>query len=69
MLNDEKITKEFASALFEEGVFAVGFSYPVVPLGTARIRIQISAAHSKKQLDTALAALTNVRNKLKIISG
>lgn len=68
MLNDEKITNEFAKALYKKSVFAVGFTYPVVPLGSARIRIQISAAHTRKHLDTALAALTNIGKKLKIIS-
>lgn len=67
MFEDEKTTKRFAKALYENGIFAVGFTYPVVPLGAARIRIQISATHTKKQLDAALSVFRKVGNKLGIL--
>jgi glycine C-acetyltransferase len=56
MLGDAALANRFASAMLNEGVFVVGFSYPVVPMGKARIRTQISAAHSRDDLDQALAA-------------
>jgi len=55
MLGDEKRTVEMASMVNKRGIFAVGFSYPVVPKGEARIRVQISAAHTTNQLDKAIA--------------
>ena len=54
----------FADMLLDEGVYAVGFFYPVVPKGKARIRTQISAAHSKRDLDTAIYAFIKVGKKL-----
>lgn len=60
MIGDEKKTVEMADRLNEQGIFVVGFSYPVVPRGEARIRVQISAAHSREQLDRAVEAFTRV---------
>jgi glycine C-acetyltransferase len=53
-----------ADALLDEGVYVIGFSYPVVPMGKARIRTQVSAAHSRADLERAVAAFTKVRDQL-----
>lgn len=68
MLGDAKLTKQFASLMLEEGIYVIGFSYPVVPQGLARIRTQISAAHRKEDLDLAISAFERVGKKLKVIS-
>lgn len=68
MLGDAKLAQEFAARLLDQGVYAIGFSYPVVPEGQARIRCQISAAHTHDQLDRAIAAFTVVAKGLKVIS-
>jgi glycine C-acetyltransferase len=67
MLYDEKLAHQMASALLEKGIYVIGFSYPVVPKGLARIRVQISAAHDKDQLDQAIAAFGQVGKELGII--
>ncbi|KKU76448.1 MAG: 2-amino-3-ketobutyrate coenzyme A ligase [Parcubacteria group bacterium GW2011_GWA2_47_64] len=67
MTMDERKTMALADELFKEGVYVRGFAYPVVPKGKGRIRVQISAAHTKKQLDAALGALERAGRKLKII--
>jgi glycine C-acetyltransferase len=56
MLGDARLAKEMASALLADRVYVVGFSYPVVPKDMARIRVQVSAAHSREDLDLALEA-------------
>lgn len=61
MLYDAKVAQEFAGRMLEEGVYVVGFSYPVVPQGKARIRTQVSAGHSKEDLDFAIAAFAKVK--------
>ena len=66
MLYDEKLAQAMASELLAEGVYAIGFSYPVVPRGKARIRVQLSAAHSEENVDFALAAFARVRARLGI---
>jgi len=63
MLYNAKLAQDFARDLFEEGVYAVGFFFPVVPKGQARIRTQLSAAHEKHHLDTAIAAFRKVGAK------
>lgn len=68
MIGDEKLTTQMAAALFERGVYAVGFSYPVVPVGTARIRVQISAAHTKEDIDQAVMHFTEIGKEFGIIS-
>jgi len=60
MLGDAKVASLMADKLLAEGIYVTGFSFPVVPKGQARIRTQISAAHSKEQLDTAIAAFTRI---------
>jgi glycine C-acetyltransferase len=67
MIGEEKMTVEMARLLNERGIFVVGFSFPVVPRGEARIRVQVSAAHSKEQLDRAIDAFTEVGKKVGLI--
>jgi glycine C-acetyltransferase len=67
MLYDAALSQKFAEMLLEEGVYAVGFFYPVVPKGKARIRTQISAAHTKEHLDLATSAFIKVGRQLKVI--
>lgn len=64
MLYDAKLSQQFADRLLEEGVYAVGFFYPVVPKGEARIRVQLSAAHETEHLDKALAAFEKIGKEL-----
>ena len=68
MLYDAKLSQDFADRLLEEGIYVIGFFYPVVPKGQARIRVQLSAAHSREQLDQAIAAFTKVGRELGVIS-
>lgn len=68
MLYDAALSQKFADRLLEEGIYAIGFFYPVVPKDQARIRTQISAAHSKEDLDRAAAAFIKVGKELKVIS-
>lgn len=67
MLGDAKLAKEMADQLLNEGIYVVGFSYPVVPKGQARIRTQMSAAHERSHLDRALAAFEKIGRKLNVI--
>ncbi|WPU93868.1 glycine C-acetyltransferase [Mucilaginibacter sabulilitoris] len=67
MLYDAKLAQEFAAKMLEEGIYVIGFYYPVVPQGKARIRVQISAAHDIHHLDKAIAAFTKVGNELAVI--
>jgi glycine C-acetyltransferase len=67
MLGDAKIATEFAQRLLSHGVYVIGFSFPVVPHGKARIRTQMSAAHTTEQLDRAIAAFTSVGKELAIV--
>jgi glycine C-acetyltransferase len=67
MLGDASLAQEFSRQLLDLGVFAIGFFYPVVPQGKARIRTQISAAHSKQQLDRAIEAFVKVGKNLGVI--
>lgn len=67
MLGDAKVAQKMAEGLFNEGVYVIGFSYPVVPEGKARIRTQISAAHTRQDLDLALAAFTKVGRAMGVI--
>jgi glycine C-acetyltransferase len=68
MLYDASLSQRFADLLLKEGVYAIGFFYPVVPKGKARIRTQISAAHEKHHLDKAIAAFIKVGKELEVIS-
>lgn len=67
MLYDAKIAQEFANRLLKEGVYAIGFFYPVVPKDLARIRVQISAAHTTAQLDKAIAAFEKIGKELGVV--
>ena len=68
MLGDAKLASEFAQKLLEHGVYVIGFSFPVVPHGKARIRTQMSAAHTKAHLDKAVAAFTTVGKELGVLA-
>ncbi len=68
MLYDAPLAQEFARRLLDEGVYVIGFFFPVVPKGQARIRTQMSAAHTKADLDHAIAAFTKVGRELKVIA-
>lgn len=67
MLYDAVLAQEMAARLLDEGIYVIGFFYPVVPKGQARIRVQISAAHSQEHLDQAIAAFTKVGKELGVI--
>ena len=67
MLGDAKLAQTMARELLGEGIYVIGFSYPVVPKEKARIRVQISAAHTREHLDKALRAFEKVGKKLKVI--
>ena len=69
MLGDARLAQDFARDLLDEGVYVIGFSFPVVPKGAARIRVQLSAAHSRAQVDTAIAAFIRVGKRLGVIAG
>jgi glycine C-acetyltransferase len=64
MLGDARLAVDFARALLDLGIYVIGFSYPVVPKGKARIRVQLSAAHTGEEIDRAVAAFVEVRDRL-----
>ena len=67
MLYDAALSQEFADKLLDEGIYVIGFFYPVVPQGQARIRVQLSAAHTQAHLDHAIAAFTKVGKELGVL--
>jgi glycine C-acetyltransferase len=67
MLYDAKLSQEFAAKLLEEGIYVIGFYYPVVPKGQARIRVQLSAAHEMEQLDKAISSFTKIGKELGVL--
>ena len=67
MLYDAKLSQNMANMLIDEGIYVIGFFFPVVPIGKARIRVQLSASHDIDHLDKAIAAFTKVGKKLKVI--
>ncbi|QQG37640.1 MAG: glycine C-acetyltransferase [Candidatus Kaiserbacteria bacterium] len=67
MLGDEKKAVDMAKALFDEGIYVIGFAYPVVPKGKARIRVQISAAHTKEDIQRAVEKFTSVGKKFGVV--
>lgn len=67
MLYDAKLAQQMANDLLKEGIYVIGFFFPVVPKGKARIRVQLSAAHSKEHIDKAVAAFIKVGKKLNVI--
>jgi glycine C-acetyltransferase len=68
MLGDARLASEMADALLKEGVYVIGFSFPVVPKGKARIRTQMSAAHTAEQIDRAVATFAEVGKRLGVIA-
>jgi glycine C-acetyltransferase len=67
MLYDAKLSQEMAAKLLNEGIYVIGFYYPVVPKDKARIRVQISAAHEREHLDKCIEAFTKVGKELGVI--
>ncbi len=67
MLYDAKLSQDFAEKLLEKGIYVIGFYYPVVPKGQARIRVQVSAVHDREHLDKAIAAFTEAGKELGVI--
>ena len=67
MLGDAKLASDMADELLVEGIYVIGFSYPVVPKGQARIRTQMSAAHDRVHLDRAIDAFTRVGRRLGVV--
>jgi len=67
MLGDARVASEMADALMDEGIYVIGFSFPVVPKGQARIRVQVSAGHTREDLDHAIAAFTKVARNMGLI--
>lgn len=67
MLYDAKLSQEFAAKLLDEGIYVIGFYYPVVPKGQARIRVQLSAAHDREHLDKAITAFTKIGKELNVL--
>lgn len=67
MLYDAKLSQDFAAEMQKEGIYVTGFYYPVVPKGQARIRVQLSAAHTREQLDKAIEAFIKVGKKLNVL--
>ncbi|RMH38731.1 MAG: glycine C-acetyltransferase [Deltaproteobacteria bacterium] len=68
MLGDARLAQRMAADLLDEGIYVIGFSYPVVPKGQARIRVQLSAAHTREHLDRAIAAFTKVGKALGVLA-
>ncbi len=69
MLGDARLAAEFASKMLDEGIYVVGFSYPVVPQGQARIRVQLSAGHEPEHVEQAISAFTRIGHQLGVIPG
>jgi glycine C-acetyltransferase len=67
MLGDAKLANDMARELLLEGIYVIGFSHPVVPMGKARIRVQLSAAHEKEHIDKAVDAFIRVGKKLGVV--
>ena len=67
MLYDAALSQKFADRLLEEGIYVIGFFYPVVPKGQARIRVQLSAGQSKEHLDRAISAFDKVGKELNVL--
>ncbi len=68
MLGDAKLAADMAQRLLAHGIYVIGFSFPVVPKGAARIRVQISAAHTIEDVDRAVAAFAAVGRELGVVS-
>ena len=68
MLGDAKLAQEMAKALLDEGIYVIGFSFPVVPKGQARIRVQLSAQHTDEQIDRAIVAFATIGKRLGVLA-
>uniref|UniRef100_A0A8D8BDR6 2-amino-3-ketobutyrate coenzyme A ligase, mitochondrial n=1 Tax=Culex pipiens TaxID=7175 RepID=A0A8D8BDR6_CULPI len=68
MLGDAKLASVFADEMLKRGIYVIGFSYPVVPKGKARIRVQLSAAHTEEEIDRAVAAFVEVGKQLRVVA-
>ena len=68
MLGDARLAQEFAAKLLEENIYVTGFFFPVVPKGEARIRTQMSAGHTREQLEHAVDAFTRIGRELGVLS-
>jgi glycine C-acetyltransferase len=67
MLYDSRLSQDFAAKLLDEGIYVIGFYYPVVPKGKARIRVQLSAAHKMEHIEKAITAFKKVGMELGVI--
>src|SRR5665213_4195882 len=67
MVFEDSLAQRFAQRLYELGIFVTGFCYPVVPMGQARVRVQLSAAHTRQQLDDAIDAMSKAGRELGIL--
>jgi glycine C-acetyltransferase len=67
MLGDARLASEFADRMLQRGIYVIGFSYPVVPKGEARIRVQLSAAHTEEQIRQAASAFIDIGRELGVI--
>jgi glycine C-acetyltransferase len=67
MLGDAELAQKFAAQMLKENIYGIGFSFPVVPQGQSRIRTQMSAAHSRKDVESAVQAFKKVGQQLRII--
>jgi len=67
MLYNAKLAQDFARDMYKEGIYVIGFFYPVVGKGLARIRVQLSAAHEKEHIDKAIVAFTKIGKKYDIL--
>jgi glycine C-acetyltransferase len=68
MLGDAKLANDMARLMLSEGIYVIGFSHPVVPMGKARIRVQLSAGHNKEHIDQAVDAFIKVGKQLGVTS-
>jgi glycine C-acetyltransferase len=69
MLYEASVAQEMAAKLLEEGIYVIGFFFPVVAKGKARIRVQLSAAHEREHLDKAIAAFVKIGKEMGVIQG
>ena len=68
MLGDARLAQDIAQDMLDEGIYVIGFSFPVVPKGQARIRVQLSAAHTREHVDRAIEAFTKIGKRHGVIS-
>jgi glycine C-acetyltransferase len=69
MLGDARLASEMASRLLKEGIYVIGFSYPVVPKGKARVRVQLSAVHTPQDINHAVKSFVKVGKELGVLPG